>query len=85
MRPQAVSRTYIHLFEFTDQPWYPRLFRRMQTDYLQFLGCQGYAHQFLAPLLVKALQKAGTTQIVDLCSGGAGVLPVALSFLAPMI
>lgn len=23
-----------HLFEFTDLPWYPDLFRRMQTDYL---------------------------------------------------
>ena len=27
----------IHLFEFTDLPWYPDVFRRIQTDYLQFV------------------------------------------------
>jgi len=44
----------------------------MQTDYLQFVGTQGSAHQILLPLLQKAMQHAGTTEIVDLCSGGTG-------------
>ena len=62
----------IHLFEFTDLAWYPRTFRRMQTDYLQFVGSLGSAHRFLIPLLTKAMQHANTTEIVDLCSGGTG-------------
>lgn len=62
----------IHLFEFMDLPWYPHTFRRIQTDYLQFVGTQGSAHKYLIPLLQKAMQHAGTSEIVDLCSGGSG-------------
>ena len=62
----------LHLFEFTDLPWYPQAFRRMQTDYLQFVATRGSGQAGLVPLLVKAMQRAGTTEIVDLCSGGAG-------------
>lgn len=62
----------IHLFEFLDLLWYPQTFRRMQTDYLQFAATMGMGHQNLVPLIAKAMQYAGTTQIVDLCSGGTG-------------
>jgi hypothetical protein len=62
----------IHLFEFTDQAWYPQIFRRMQTDYLQFVATRGSAYRVLIPLLSKGMQHAGTTEIVDLCSGGTG-------------
>ncbi|MEW5873341.1 MAG: class I SAM-dependent methyltransferase [Chloroflexota bacterium] len=62
----------IHLFEFTDQPWYPQTFRRIQTDYLQFVATLSPAYQRLAPLFVKAMQHAGTKEIIDLCSGGSG-------------
>lgn len=62
----------IHLFEFTDQAWYPATFRRMQTDYLQFAATLGTGHKNLLPLFIKAMQHAGTTEIVDLCSGGTG-------------
>ena len=62
----------IHLFEFTDLPWYPQTFRRMQTDYLQFVATLGSGHKNLIPLFTKAMQHAGTTEIVDLCSGGTG-------------
>ena len=62
----------IHLFEFTDQPWYPDTFRRIQTDYLQFVVTRGSGHKNLVPLFIKAMQHAGVTQIVDLCSGGTG-------------
>ncbi len=63
---------HIHLFEFTDQPWYPDLFRRMQTDYLQFVATLGSGHEALIPLFAKAMRHAGTAEIVDLCSGGTG-------------
>lgn len=62
----------MHLFEFTDLSWYPRTFRRMQTDYLQFVSTLNTGHQVLVPLFERALQQAGTAEIVDLCSGGTG-------------
>lgn len=62
----------IHLFEFTDLPWYPQTFRRIQTDYLQFVASLGSAHKNLIPLFKKALQHADTPIILDLCSGGSG-------------
>jgi hypothetical protein len=65
----------IHLFEFTDQPWYPQTFRQIQTDYLQFATTLGAGHKNLVPLFHKAMQKTGTDEIVDLCSGGAGPWP----------
>jgi hypothetical protein len=63
---------HVHLFEFTDLAWYPQIFRQMQTDYLQFATSLGTGHQNLVPLFRKALDTAGTLEIVDLCSGGAG-------------
>ena len=62
----------VHLFEFLDQPWYPEAFRRIQTDYLQFIHTRGSGHKYLVPLIGKALQAAQTTEIIDLCSGGTG-------------
>lgn len=64
--------TRIRLFEFTDLPWYPQTFRRIQTDYLQFVASLGSGHKNLIPLFKKAMQFANTTDIVDLCSGGSG-------------
>jgi hypothetical protein len=62
----------IHLFEFKDLSWYPQTFRRIQTDYLQFAATLGSGHKNLVPPFTRAMQFAGTTEIVDLCSGGAG-------------
>ncbi len=62
----------IHLFEFTDQSWYPEIFRRIQTDYLRFVASLGSGHSNLVPLIARALRYAGTNEIVDLCSGGGG-------------
>ncbi len=62
----------IHLFEFTDLDWYPQTFRRIQTDYLQFIATRGAGHKNLLPLFAKAMQHAGTSEILDLCSGGTG-------------
>jgi hypothetical protein len=67
-----VAMKRVHLFEFTDQPWYPQVFRRIQTDYLQFVTTRGAGHQNLIPLFAKALQQSETLEIVDLCSGGTG-------------
>ena len=64
--------TRIHLFEFTDLPWYPPIFRRMQTDYLRFVATIGPGYKVLVPRLVETLQRAGMAEIVDLCSGSSG-------------
>jgi len=64
--------TRIQLFEFTDMTWYPQTFRTIQTDYLQLASSLGSGHKNLIPLLIKALQKAKTSNIIDLCSGGMG-------------
>jgi hypothetical protein len=64
--------TRIQLFEFTDLPWYPKEFRDIQTDYLQFASSMGSGHKNLIPLLKKAMDQAKTSRIVDLCSGGMG-------------
>jgi len=62
----------IHLFEFTDLPWYPRTFRDIQTDYLQFASSMGSGHKNLIPLFKRALNHGNTIKIIDLCSGGMG-------------
>jgi hypothetical protein len=62
----------LHLFEFTDQPWYPQVFRQIQTDYLQFVTTRGAGHQNLVPLFKKALGSSRTMEILDLCSGAGG-------------
>ncbi len=69
---EKIRMSRIQLFEFTDLPWYPEVFRSMQTDYLQFSATLGSGHQNLIPLFQKAMQKASTDEIVDLCSGGMG-------------
>lgn len=62
----------VHLFEFIDLPWYPAAFRRMQTDYLQYVGTRGSGQKTLVPRMIQAMQCAGTHTVVDLCSGGSG-------------
>ncbi len=64
-----------HLFEFLDQAWYPAPFRRMQTDYLRFVHSAQVGPHPAATVLARALRRTGATQVVDLCSGGAGPWP----------
>jgi hypothetical protein len=70
----------MHLMEFHDQAWFPSSCRDAVTDTLEsILGLENlYAP--IVPRLRRALQKAKTHQIVDLCSGGGGpwtrILPV---------
>lgn len=70
----------MHLMEFHDQAWFPSSCRDAVTDTLEsILGLENlYAP--IVPHLRRALQKAKTHQVVDLCSGGGGpwkrMLPV---------
>ncbi|MBD79529.1 MAG: hypothetical protein CL840_11480 [Crocinitomicaceae bacterium] len=64
----------IHLFEFEDQQWFPGFLRNYGTDFLQFLSNKTKMYQPIIPVLEKGLKKSGTTQIIDLGSGGGGGL-----------
>jgi len=62
----------LHLIEIHDQDWCPRTVRDGETDYLQFVIAKTKPYAPMVPLLAAALQRAGTRQVLDLCSGAAG-------------
>ena len=62
----------IHLFEIHDQDWCPRALRDGETDYLQFVIATTKPYAAMVPILAAALQRTGTRQVLDLCSGAAG-------------
>ncbi len=45
----------IHLIEFTEQSWFPDLFRQFQIEYLQFAASLGSGHVNLVPIFKRAL------------------------------
>lgn len=65
----------VHCFELEDQPWFPATIRDLATDYLHFMEAALKFDGLLVPLVERALREAGTTRIVDLCSGGSGPVP----------
>jgi hypothetical protein len=63
----------IHLFEFEDQSWFPKLFRDYTTDFLRYTANKkGELYDQIVPILHKGLAKSDHPQIVDLASGGGG-------------
>jgi len=62
----------IHLFEFEDLDWFPDYLRNYGTDFLQFLSNHTNMFRPIIPVLQKFMEKSGTTQIIDLGSGGGG-------------
>jgi hypothetical protein len=70
----------MHLIEFHDQAWFPTSCRDAVTDTLEFILGLENLYAPIVPRLRRALQKAKTHQVVDLCSGGGGpwtrMLPV---------
>jgi len=71
----------LHLFEIEDQSWCPAIVRDLATDYLHFIQTAVSLHRTITPLIREALGAAGTTRIVDLCSGGSGPLPTVIADL----
>ena len=63
-----------HLFEFTDKNWTPNFIRIGMTDYLRyFLSLTDYYKPIIS-LIIEALEKTKSNCIIDLCSGGGGVI-----------
>ena len=63
----------LQLFEFEDLPWFPPLLRIYMTDCLRFAAelYPPFFYPFIAKLHA-TLVRAGTHQIIDLCSGSGG-------------
>lgn len=61
-----------HLIEIEDQSWCPCTIRDAVTDYLQFVLSATKPYIPIVPILGRALERAGTRHVLDLCSGGAG-------------
>lgn len=70
----------MHLMEFHDQAWFPSSCRDAVTDTLESILGLDNLYAAIVPRLRRAVQKAKTHQIVDVCSGGVGpwtrMLPV---------
>ncbi|MEP6593004.1 MAG: class I SAM-dependent methyltransferase [Acidobacteriota bacterium] len=64
----------LQLFELEDLTWFPATIRDLATDYLRFMEARFDLHRPIVPLLRQALDEAGATDVVDLCSGGGGPL-----------
>lgn len=62
----------LHLFEFSDLPWWPAPLRALLTDLLHTLIDQVQPFSPKVALIAQALRATGQRRIVDLCSGGAG-------------
>jgi hypothetical protein len=63
----------IQLFEFEDQPWFPRLIRAYMQDHLTFMGnLSGPAYQAFVEKLKAAMERLRQYELLDLCSGSGG-------------
>src|SRR5437899_3516079 len=65
----------VHLFEWEDQPWLPRVLRDFMTDHLRYTHSEAMrrpVNAAIAARLADLLVRTRTSQIVDLCSGGGG-------------
>jgi hypothetical protein len=72
----------LHLIEIEDEPWCPAPIRDAATDYLQFAERVGDAYGPVVPVLERALDRAGASRVLDLCSGGGGPWPAIAERLA---
>ena len=61
-------------FEWEDQAWFPSFLRQYMMDFLRFVLNAGNLYQPVTPLLLHVLQQTGSTNVIDLCSGGGGAV-----------
>lgn len=64
----------LQLFEFEDFSWFPATLRNLMTDFLRHTTIRLRLHIPIVDLLQEAMRAAGTNKLVDLCSGGGGLL-----------
>ena len=73
-RPRRVGDplSRLHLFEFEDQPWFPRLLRDFMTEWLDLVNGLNRGWDVFAPRIATLLRTSQSDRIVDLGSGGGG-------------
>lgn len=72
----------LHLFEFTDQMWFPGALRDLMTDYLHTISTRMGIFDAAAEVLARGLNATDSHELVDLGSGGRGPLPRLRQLLA---
>lgn len=72
----------LHLFELEDQTWFPATVRNLATDYLNFIETTFALHHPVVALLSQALRETRAESVLDLCSGGGGLIPPLQKALA---
>jgi len=70
-----------HLVELEDLPWVPRVIRDGATDVLDWMMARVRLYRPVVDRLRGALDAAGSREVVDLCSGGAGGAIAMLGYL----
>ena len=75
----------LHLFELTDQPWFPEVLRNGETSYLATV------YRFFTVLPRRWVEKVSTvlrqnecSEILDLCSGSGGPMPIIIEELVKL-
>lgn len=63
------------LFEFSDLPRWPKLFRSLATDYLLAVAERFRPFTPKLDAVARAMEAVGTDRVVDLCSGTGGPWP----------
>ncbi|MEM7204502.1 MAG: tetratricopeptide repeat protein [Planctomycetota bacterium] len=62
----------VHLFEFDDQTWFPRVLADGGAAYLRALQERFGLAESLVPIVEDALQRGNVDRVVDLCAGNGG-------------
>lgn len=62
-------------FEIHDSPWFPGFLRDLVTESLEAVWNAHGTYRPIVPRLREALRAAGSSAVVDLCSGGGGPWP----------
>jgi hypothetical protein len=65
----------LELQEIHDHPTFPKLLRDLFTDALQSLWDFSNSYKPILGPLLAAMERAGTREVLDLCSGGGGPWP----------
>lgn len=65
----------IHLFEFGDLKWVPKILRDYQTDFLEFGANQFNIYAPITDLIERGVDHSSNGQIVDMGAGGGGGWP----------
>ncbi|SDX90499.1 hypothetical protein [Hymenobacter psychrophilus] len=62
----------LHLFEFEDLPWFPKVIRAGMMDYLRFMISALGTYSPIVPLLLAALRHTDQTRVLELGAGAGG-------------